>query len=307
MLDKADQKRLMVQYLFGELSADERAEFEDSYLKDGDIFQELVACENEMIDRYVLGEISGAEREKFERTFLNDPARRQMVETARSLLAYSAAEENVLSRPSLPVSEKGYRSGIFRVWGIQVAAAAVFLAMIGGILWLASSNRRLENELATLRREQATAAQDRQEKQALQQQVASLQSELQQRDSAIQQMAQLHDHDTVSFSLGPGLVRGSNEMARLVIPARASYVSLQVFIEHDSHPRYTLSLRTAEGGLVWRSDELPGRLVNGGNKEIVVTLPVRLLQNGDYVVRVSAGDEDPLHALAGYSFHVIRR
>jgi hypothetical protein len=47
--------------------------------------------------------------------------------------------------------------------------------------------------------------------------------------------------------------------------------------------------------------------MNDGNKEIVVKLPSRLLRNGDYVVRVSVGHEDPLHVLAGYSFHVIRR
>jgi hypothetical protein len=304
MIERADQKRLMVQYLFGELSAEERAGFEDSYLKDSDVFQELVALENELVDRYVLGELSSVEQEKFERAFLTDPARRQNVETARSLLTYAAAEENALSRMSPPVSEKGRRSGIFRVWGIQVAAAAVVLVMAGGILWLVLSNRRLEKELAAFQRDQATATRD---KQALQQQVAGLQSDLQQRDHAIQQMAQLHDRDTVSFNLGPGLIRGSNEMPTLVIPARASYVSLHVIIEHDSHPHYSLSVRTVEGDLLWRSDNLRGRSIADANKEIIATLPSRLFQKGDYVVRVSAGDEDPLQALAGYSFHVVRR
>ena len=307
MIEKADQKRLMIQYLFGELSAEERAEFEDSYLKDSNVFHELVDLENELVDRYVLGKLSGAEQEKFERAFLADPARRQTVEIARSLLTYSAAEEDVQSRKSPPVGEQRLQSGIFRVWGIQVAAAAVFLVMVGGILWLVLNNRRLEKELAAFQRDQATAAQDRQAKQALQQQVAGLQSDLRQRDGAIQQMAQLHDHDTVSFSLGQGLVRGSNEMATLVIPARASYVTLHVLIEQDSHPLYSLSFRTVEGSLVWRSDNLQGRSVNDGDKELVVTLPSRLFKKGDYVVRVSAGDEDPLHALSGYSFHVIKR
>src|SRR5581483_3849889 len=114
MLDKADQKRLMVQYLYGELPSEEAAEFEDSYLKDTAVFHELVALENEMVDRYVLGEIAGDEQEKFERAFLADPSRRQTVEIARSLLTYSAAEENVLSRMSPPVGKTDYRSSIFR-------------------------------------------------------------------------------------------------------------------------------------------------------------------------------------------------
>lgn len=304
MTDKADQQARMLQYLLGALPSSERAELEAEYLTDTDLFHDLVALENELIDRYILGELSRAEQEKFEHAFLSDPARRQTVEIARSLLAYSAAGENVLSRTSPLVGESGHRSGIFRGWGVQVVGAAVFLVMTCGILWLVLNNHRLERELATLRQEHATATQATQ---ALQQQVASLLADLQQRDSAIRQMAQLHDHDTASFSLGPGLIRGGNEAARLVIPARVSYVSLRVVIEDDSHARYSLSLRTVEGGLVWRSDDLRGRPIHDGNKEIVVTLPRSLLQNGDYVVRVSAGADDPLHALAGYSFHVTRR
>jgi hypothetical protein len=307
MLDKTNQKRLMVQYLYGELSAEERAQFEDSYLKDTGVFHELVALENEMVDRYVLGGISGAEQEKFERAFLADPARHQAVEIARSLLTYSAAEENVLSHMSTPVGKAGYRSTVFRIGGIQVAAVAVFLVMLGGILWLVSSNHRLAKQLAAFQSEQATADQDRQAKQALQQEVVSLQSELQQRDSAIQEMVQLHARDTVSFNLGPGLIRGSNEMPTLAIPARTSYVSLHVTIEHDLHLHYSLSVRTVEGDLVWRSDNLQGRFIDDANYEVISTLPSRLFHKGDYVVRVSAGNEDPLQALAGYSFHVIRR
>jgi anti-sigma factor RsiW len=94
MIDKASQRRLMVQYLFGELSADERAEIEDAYLNDDDAFQELVALEIEMVDRYVRGELSVPERENFERSLVSNPARCEAVKTARSLLAYSAAPED---------------------------------------------------------------------------------------------------------------------------------------------------------------------------------------------------------------------
>src|SRR5579864_1164473 len=141
MLDKAGQKRRMVQYLFGELSADERAEFEDSYLKDSEVFQDLVEMENEMIDRYILGELPEAERERFERSFPSNPARRDMVETARSLLAYSAASENAMQ----PRTPERSAHPWYRGRGFQFAAATVLLGLIGGILWLAVTNHRLGN------------------------------------------------------------------------------------------------------------------------------------------------------------------
>lgn len=299
MLNKTDQKRRMVQYLFGELSADERAEFEDSYLKDSQVFQELVALENEMIDRYVLGELPQPERQRFEHSFTNNPARREMVETARSLLAYSAASENAMQ----PETPERATVPWHRTWGFQFAAAAVFLVMISSIFWLVLANRRLENELENLRREQAATAEDRL---ALKQQLDSLRAQLEQRDAAIQQMAQLQDHDTVSFNLGPGVSRGNGELPNFIVPAHVSSVSLHMILEHDSHSRYVLSVRTADGRLIWRKDNVEGKSTRGQNKEITVTLPSRLLKTGDYVVRISAGNEDPLHALAGYSFHVAR-
>ena len=290
----------MVQYLFGELSADECAEFEDSYLKDSQVFQELVALENEMIDRYVLGELPQPERQRFEHSLLTNPARRDMVETARSLLAHSAAPEI----PMQPETPERATAPWYRTRGFQFAAAVVFLLLMGGTFWLALTNRRLGNELENLRREHAATAEDRQ---ALMQQVASLRAQLEQQDATIQGMAQLHDHDTVSFNLGPGASRGNGDLANLVVPSQVSSVSLHMILEHDRHSHYSVSLRTADGRLIWREDNEQGQSTSGQNKEITVTLPSRLLKPGDYVVRISAGNEDPLHTVAGYSFHVTKR
>ncbi|HEY6252680.1 MAG TPA: hypothetical protein VI685_22210 [Candidatus Angelobacter sp.] len=301
MIDKAAQRPLMLRYLLGELPPDECAQFEDTYLKDSDVFQEVVALENELIDQYVLGELIPAERERFERSLPGKPARREAVETARTLLSYSAASEGAtLSRT--PESVQGRRAS----WGVQVAAAAVFIAMIGGISWLAFTNHRLQNELIELQRRQSVSASD---KQTLQRQIENLRADLQQRDTAIQQMAQLPppDRDTVSLSLGPGMSRANGELPSLVIPASAAYVALYMVLEADSHRRYSVSVKTVDGDLVWRKNNIEGRSVSGSNKEIVVKMPSRLLQIGDYVVRVSAGSENVSQDLAGYSFHVTRR
>src|SRR5713101_9244359 len=120
MIDKAEQHRLMTRYLFGEVSEEERAEFEDRYLKNSDVFQELIGLENEIIDRYVLGELSQPERERFERSFLTHPERRQTVEIARSLLAHSASAENVSSH--VDSHSLGERRGFSKpaAWRMQV-------------------------------------------------------------------------------------------------------------------------------------------------------------------------------------------
>lgn len=299
MIDKAGQKRLMVQYLLGELPADERAEFEDVYLKDTDVFQELVALENEMIDEYILGELSEGQREKFERSFLANPSRRETVETARSLLAYSAAAENAVSSIAIePRRKRLYGRGM-----AQLATAVIFLIMLGGISWLILNNRRMASDLEKLQRERSAAIQD---KKALQQQLDSQRADLQQHDRTIEQISQLPS-GTVPFTLGPGISRGDGEPTTLIIPPRAAYVLLRVFLQDDSHSSYSFSIRTVEGDLVWRQSELEGTVKLGHSREVAAIVPSRLLKTGDYVLRVSAGSEDILHTLAGYSFHVTFR
>src|SRR5260370_24083516 len=152
MIDKAEQHRLMTRYLFGEVSEEERAEFEDKYLKNSDVFQELIGLENEIIDRYVLGELSQPDRERFERSFLTHPERRQTVEIARCLLAHSASAENVSSHVDshFRVERLGCTSKP-AAWRMQVAAAAIFLFMTHGVFALLMANHMMGYEVARLR------------------------------------------------------------------------------------------------------------------------------------------------------------
>jgi len=306
MLDKAEQHRLMTRYLFGEVSEEERAEFEDKYLKDSDVFQELIGLENEMIDRYVLGELPPPERDRFERSFLTHPERRETVEIARSLLAHSASAENVSSQvDSHTRAERLGFTGKPAAWRMQVAAAAIFFLMTAGIFGLLMVNRRLGNELEKLRTEQAGTAHDRE---ALRQQVESLQADLQKRDSAMQQLAELqNDRNMVSFTLGGELPRGNNEATKLIIPASVSFVSLHLTMGRDPHSHYNLSLKTAGGNLVWRGQNIQSRSIDSGSQEIALVLPAHLFHNGDYVIRVTTGREDVFDNVAGFTFRVVKR
>ncbi len=305
MIDKAEQHRLMTRYLFGEVSEEERAEFEDRYLKNSDVFQELIGLENEIIDRYVLGELSQPDRERFERSFLTHPERRETVEIARSLLAHSASVENVSSH--VDSHFRGERLGFTSkpaAWRMQVAAAAVFLLMTAGIVALLMVNRRMGNEVARLRTEQARTAHDRE---ALRQQMESLKADLQKHDSAVQQLAELQNHrNMVSFTLGGELSRGNHEPTKLIIPANVSSVSLHLNMARDPHSHYNLSLKTAGGNLVWREENIQSRIIDNGSQEIALVLPAHLFHNGDYVIRVTTGREDVFDNVAGFTFRVVK-
>src|SRR5437899_1308293 len=93
MINETEQKRFMVQYLLGEVSAEECARFEDQYQADDELFQQLAAVENDIIDAYVRGKLSGSEREQFERHFLTNPERAANIKLARSLMQYVSGPE----------------------------------------------------------------------------------------------------------------------------------------------------------------------------------------------------------------------
>lgn len=288
----------MVQYLFGELSAEERAEFEDAYLRDSTIFHELVALENELIDQYILGELSQADQTRFERSFLANPDRCNTVETARSLLNYSAAAANAES-PKFGSKVMPWHAS--RV--AQLAAAVVFLVMLGGISWLAVSNRTMANELTKLKQERASVLESRR---ALEQQIEGLKADLLRQDDANRQMVQLMQ-DMVPFTLEPAVSRGNGKSTGLVIPPHVAYVFLRVLLRDDSHSHYSLSIRTADGRPVWKQGNLQGTSNLEHRKELAVTVPSRLLRSGDYVLKIYAGTEDILHTVVGYSFQVTHK
>ena len=65
---------------------EERFEFEERFIKDADLFEEIKVVEDELIEKYVRGWMNPAERSKFEQIFLTTNKRRERVEFSRHLI-----------------------------------------------------------------------------------------------------------------------------------------------------------------------------------------------------------------------------
>lgn len=78
-----DKDKVLVSYLFNELSETETREFEDEMLLDDELFERLPVVEMILIDNYVRGEMNAAERSRFEEKFLARPEKREQVNHAR--------------------------------------------------------------------------------------------------------------------------------------------------------------------------------------------------------------------------------
>jgi len=324
--DKAQQKQCMTKYLLGRMSEEERADFEKQYLANEELFEELVATENETIRSYLTGSGSETERREFESRFLATPSKRRKVEFEKSLGEYvsrhaTGATEGKSDAPG-KTSFSPVRAGTegehlslgpakprLALW--RFAAAAMVLFMLGIGSWLALVNRRLSHENQQLHLEKL---QRQQEEQQLRQQIADLDVQLQHERTIAgdqqQLIAQLQSPDLAVgvFTLAPGLARRVDQQKSLVIPHGLSSIRLQLRLERDEYPRYAVSLETAEGSRIWQQQNLITLKSRKGQHLIALKVPSKLLQSRTYILTVTAttADGNP-EEVAAYAFRIVRQ
>ena len=94
-------ERLLRRYLLEELDQAEMQALEERLMIDNDLFDLLLACEDELIDDYVDGTLTAKQHKRFENAFLLTEDRRRKVSFATALSRYTSA--NVSSEPSLAI------------------------------------------------------------------------------------------------------------------------------------------------------------------------------------------------------------
>src|ERR1700686_64017 len=160
-----DNEEVIVGYLLGSLPDAEMERLEHRYLEDEILFEELQEIEDELIDNYVTGALSVEQRAQFEQYFLRSPQRREKLEFARAMTEHAVAWKNQrqadnslssIQRGNVGVSERHETGGKvlpFKRWSRPVpawrqwaaVAAAILIAVGGGSLWF--RNRELRREL----------------------------------------------------------------------------------------------------------------------------------------------------------------
>src|SRR6267143_641182 len=87
----SDNESLIINYLLGVLPEAELERFEQRYLEDETLFEELQEIEDELIDDYVGGALTAEQQAQFEQYFLRSPQRREKLEFARAMTERAVA------------------------------------------------------------------------------------------------------------------------------------------------------------------------------------------------------------------------
>lgn len=135
---KPAKEETIRRFLLGEMEAEERFEFEELFVADGELFEQINVIEGELIEKYVRGWMTPAERVAFETQFLTTDRRRERIEFSRELINQidSAVESGNSARDATFSANGETLFGYLRRWFLipQIAAfsAIVLVAIVGG-------------------------------------------------------------------------------------------------------------------------------------------------------------------------------
>lgn len=321
-------ENLMVRYLLGDLTEEERLRVEERFFTDDEVSEQLLALENELLYDYAQGSLTQRQRELYERRFLSTAQNRRKAEYAAELMRAVADLRTTQQTPAATVETKAapileplraffsLRSHTMRY---ALAAAGLSLAALSG--WLVSETVRLRNQLDRLQAEHAAKENE------LRQLTVNAQSHNRQMNSELErergQRAQLEQElarrqaqsgqppapsSILSLILTPGLIRDSGEQKRLLVPPGANLLQLQLELKGKENFRgWRAILRTAEGAEVWSRD-LPRAARKALARAVTAQLPVRLLPEGDYELTLKGLTANGEFVDAGdYYFTLVRK
>lgn len=145
-------------YLFAEMTDDERAEMEERFFENDDLFFEISDTENRLVDLYAKGKLSGEDLTRFERSLEKFPDRRAKVANAVALQTYIDEERKEEPVP-VPIVRKTLRQRLAEfstfgkpAFGYAMTGMVVLFTLASVFLLL--DNRRKTEELARLQNEQ---------------------------------------------------------------------------------------------------------------------------------------------------------
>jgi cell division protein FtsB len=283
------------QYLLGQAGEEEQRIIEQSLLANQEYFDQLLRCEEELIDEYAGGAMKGADKECFEKHFMAGPERRESVAFAQALHRYFVSQKR--SRAGMWELSPG---GVARM-NIAMMVAAIVLAVASAMLLRTTVQLR-----QLVEQNQAELARAEQRKKMLTEQVARLTDLVQELSKGVPS-AHKDDSDLASLILAPGLNRSGDPSATLNLSPNIHRLRLILKLEGESYHGYQAEIQNTEGEIVWKNDGLRGRQT-GSQRTIELIVPTRLITRSDYLVILSgASTSGSFDKIGTYHFNVIRK
>ena len=318
-----------MRYLLGTLSQDDESRMEEAFFADDAKFEELEIAEAELIDAYLRSELSTGDHERFEAKLRASPRLLERVRFARILKDKAAdsfsSQEEVSTQPVYPGIQPERKpkikwwEGLLAQPAFRVAVAAgVFIILAGGIALLFGW-RNLRNESNQLASERALLEQQRRERDGestnrqtnAQQLPTNRQPERDQLAEDQKPKRETPDRPILgtvtSILLTPGSLRSSGSRQELALGSDTGTVQLKLALENNAYRSYGVTIKTADGDVVYRQNALQSRK-SGSGPMLILSIPTRRLRPGDYIASVngvtSSGQSESVN---DYAFRIAKQ
>jgi len=321
---------VMTRYLLGALPEVESERFDDLSISDEEFAESLSAAEKDLVDAYLQGELTGENRKQFESHYLASPLRREKVQFARALQDWDAMRPAAAVTSKTEIKKDGWFTGWLGfnprplAWGLS---GLVVILLVGGS-WLIFENQRLRRQVAQIQASSDTLAQrapelqkelatQRASKTTTEEELARLRSEharveqelkdLQRAAGREQQRSSTSTASVASFILAPQM-RGVGSIKTVTVPSETERVAIQLELEPNEYSTYIVALiDQASGQVLWRSGRLKAAGASG-HKSLSVGFPGRLLRAATYRMQVSGmSPAGAPEVVTEYPFRVVKQ
>ncbi|MBO0856887.1 MAG: hypothetical protein J2P21_00225 [Chloracidobacterium sp.] len=320
-----DQK--IISYLLNELSPEDQGRFEEAYFGDENLFEQVQAMEEELIDDYVKGNLSSHESRLFERHYLATDERRVRIKAARQLVELFSLKSEAQSASNSAIKDGRNKDSQIESWVLSVRSRAQSLAkwplipifgVSAAILLLLVSV--LAVELFRLRGRLEVVSEGRvaveQRAQDSERRLASERGQLaEERKQNADLMAKLENRNSQSGRLNQGPramkkivslplteeVRGLGKSPRAVLSDSTEILELRVELDaQDADPRraYRAVVEASDGGKeIWARDGIKLQRRKSAQYVVVRAPADRFKAAGaqDFILtlsRLTAGDKN---------------
>lgn len=323
-----DDKQI-VGFLLGQLAEDKRTRLEDRMFADDGFYEQVLAIQEELADDYVLENLTSDQRINFERNFLRSPHRRERVAFAAAFTRAVASQTSSQSNAAFEPRVSSWRSLFGLANTLQWATVAAMLVLFIGAAWMYFQNRALSRNIELAKSEKQEILNNAQkrdeagesERQKLKGEIAGLQTQseqlqttIEQRDRELQAAKRASEPtgssivtSIATFTLSPGLTRGSDEPEKVMISGKTRVIQLQLALSKpENFKGYLAEVRTARGNLVF-SKSLPAAQQLSFGQAVSVTLPVNQIPIGEYEVTLKGAANGKLQSVGYYYFIALKR
>lgn len=336
-----ENEKLIKRFLFGEMSEDERFEFEERFITDADLFEQIKVSADELIEKYIRGWMNPAERTKFEKNFLTTAKRRERVEFSRQM--FNKIDEQ--KEKAIPVKKNDgiiaeesiwqKLGGLFLSPKIATAAAFAVLVAIFSVWFLYQNLSNKNPEFAE--KQESNSSEIPKETFSPTPEISPVESTQNSENENIEGIENAeNDSDAESdktplktptpndkiqktpvppktpqiqksapspvLALFAGTLRSDGKNNVLNLPETAKGATLQLNPESVDYKYYQARLTDADGNVIFQKDRLAAN-----KSKISLFIPAEKLVKGDYLLKlygINASGEN--ESVADFQFRVNR-